>query len=84
MAVPIYIQWPFLNSRIFQDSYFSSEKMSVEDEREKEVKPGSRWQMWQKDHWPGAESMFAYSVKGNIAYGECTGQELKKPQFKSL
>ena len=84
LAASIYIQWPFLNSRIFQDSYFSSEKMSVEYEREKEVKLGARRHMWQKDHWPGVKSMFAHSVKGNIAYGECTCQELKKPQFKSL
>ena len=84
VAAPIYIQWPFLNSRIFQDSYFSSEKMSVEYEREEEVKLGARWQMGQKGQWPGVESMFARSVKGSIAYRDCTGQKLKKPQFKSL
>lgn len=56
----------------------------MEYEREKEVKLGARWQMGQKGQWPGVESMFARSVKGSIAYGDCTGQELKKPQFKSL
>lgn len=44
----------FLNSRIFQDSYLSSEKMSVEYEG-KRVKLGARWQMGQKGQWPGVE-----------------------------
>ena len=63
VAAPIYIQWPFLNSRIFQDSYFSSEKMSVEYEREEEVKLGARWQMGQKGQWPGVESVCSFSER---------------------
>lgn len=59
--------------------------MSVEYEREKEVKLGARWHMWQKDHWPGVESMFAHSVKGMYMSGvEETSVQVPLMQLRAV